>query len=306
MTYMLQSRVADKCITMYANTNNGTPIDLDTCNGAPEMKWHFHNGSLRSGRDYNKCLDISGVSTQNGARAILWDCHGGSNQRWTFDQRISSFRSAMNPNKCLDVNGANSANGTAIQLWDCNSTNAQKWRLNLMATDSNFNVIYFQNAGYIDYPRPNSSSRAYLPWSNCGTGKYCGRNLNVRWKFLYLGNKTTVNDPFNTFPGECVSFVKSLTGNSDNTANWRKGVNVVQFGRQGGNIHSGTAIATFKGSNGSYSGHTGFFGGYTTNGFWMYDQNWVERRVVGKHTVSVGGASSQNANADEYFILSLN
>jgi hypothetical protein len=29
------------------------------------------------------CLDASGAGTANGTKAILWTCHGGTNQKWT-------------------------------------------------------------------------------------------------------------------------------------------------------------------------------------------------------------------------------
>ncbi|MEU9919680.1 RICIN domain-containing protein, partial [Streptomyces sp. NPDC051001] len=30
-----------------------------------------------------RCLDIPGYSTTDGTQLHLWDCHGGSNQKWT-------------------------------------------------------------------------------------------------------------------------------------------------------------------------------------------------------------------------------
>lgn len=31
-----------------------------------------------------KCIDVGGWSQQNGARLIQWDCHGGSNQKFSY------------------------------------------------------------------------------------------------------------------------------------------------------------------------------------------------------------------------------
>jgi glucosylceramidase len=31
----------------------------------------------------NKCLDVIGNSTADGARLQIWTCTGGANQRWT-------------------------------------------------------------------------------------------------------------------------------------------------------------------------------------------------------------------------------
>ena len=30
----------------------------------------------------NKCVDVSGWNSNDGARLITWDCHGGANQKW--------------------------------------------------------------------------------------------------------------------------------------------------------------------------------------------------------------------------------
>ncbi|WP_405624298.1 RICIN domain-containing protein [Streptomyces sp. NBC_00076] len=32
------------------------------------------------------CLDAYDIGTANGTQAVLWTCHGGSNQRWALDQ----------------------------------------------------------------------------------------------------------------------------------------------------------------------------------------------------------------------------
>jgi alpha-L-fucosidase len=39
------------------------------------------NGTI-VGVQSGRCIDINGSSTANGARAQLWDCHGGTNQQW--------------------------------------------------------------------------------------------------------------------------------------------------------------------------------------------------------------------------------
>ncbi|MEU4745234.1 right-handed parallel beta-helix repeat-containing protein, partial [Actinosynnema sp. NPDC023658] len=41
------------------------------------------SGTIVGGQS-GRCVDISGASTSNGAQAQLWDCHGGTNQRFTY------------------------------------------------------------------------------------------------------------------------------------------------------------------------------------------------------------------------------
>ncbi|WP_036374440.1 RICIN domain-containing protein [Micromonospora sp. ATCC 39149] len=83
--------------------------------------------SVSSGR----CLDVNGGSQTNGAAAIIWDCHGQSNQVWTSTgaQELRVFGG-----KCLDVNGAATANGSSVIIWDCNGQSNQKWRFNADGT----------------------------------------------------------------------------------------------------------------------------------------------------------------------------
>jgi hypothetical protein len=121
-------------------------------------------GEIR-GAGSNRCLDVNGVSQADGAIVQIWDCNGGSNQRWTLTAsnqltvygtkcldvpgtsagtrtRILTCNGGtgqqwrVNPDGtivgvgsglCLDVNGAGTANGTAVQLWTCNGGSNQSW-----------------------------------------------------------------------------------------------------------------------------------------------------------------------------------
>jgi hypothetical protein len=78
-----------------------------------------------------RCLDVPGSSTVNGTRPQLWDCHGGTNQRWTY---TASKQLTVYGNKCLDANGQGTANGTAVIIWDCNGQPNQQWNVNAGGT----------------------------------------------------------------------------------------------------------------------------------------------------------------------------
>ena len=79
----------------------------------------------------NRCLDVSGASTTAGAQIHIWDCHGGTNQRWT---RTAAGELRVYGDRCLDVNANGTANGTKIQIWTCNGTAAQKFTFNASGT----------------------------------------------------------------------------------------------------------------------------------------------------------------------------
>ncbi|WP_184833084.1 ricin-type beta-trefoil lectin domain protein [Allocatelliglobosispora scoriae] len=86
---------------------------------------------LMVGQQSGRCVDVPGSSTANGTQAQLWDCHGGTNQRWTY---TSAKQLMVYGNKCLDASGRGTANGTAVVIWDCNGQNNQQWNLNSNGT----------------------------------------------------------------------------------------------------------------------------------------------------------------------------
>jgi hypothetical protein len=79
----------------------------------------------------NRCADVSGASTTNGAQVQLWDCHTGSNQRWT---HTASRQLTVYGNKCLDASNSGTANGTRVVIWDCNGQANQQWNVNANGT----------------------------------------------------------------------------------------------------------------------------------------------------------------------------
>ncbi|MER6411163.1 ricin-type beta-trefoil lectin domain protein [Streptomyces humidus] len=120
------------------------------------------------GQASGRCVDINASTTANGTQAQLWDCNGGSNQRWTYtaakqlvvygnkclgvgqgagdgapaaifdcsgqaDQQwnvnADGTITAVQSGRCLDAAGQATANGTKIQLWSCSGGANQRWRL---------------------------------------------------------------------------------------------------------------------------------------------------------------------------------
>jgi len=78
------------------------------------------------GQQSGRCLDINNSTTANGTQAQLWDCNGGSNQRWTYS---AGKQLVVYGNKCLGV-GQSAGNGTAAAIWDCNGQADQQWNIN--------------------------------------------------------------------------------------------------------------------------------------------------------------------------------
>jgi hypothetical protein len=83
------------------------------------------------GQPSGRCVDVPNATTANGTQVQLWDCHGGTNQRWTY---TAGRQLTVYGNKCLDANGQGSSNGTAAIIWDCNGQANQQWNINANGT----------------------------------------------------------------------------------------------------------------------------------------------------------------------------
>nr|BFE82033.1 hypothetical protein GCM10020093_046340 [Planobispora longispora] len=97
------------------DSTGATPTPTPTPAGSRQIR------GVASGR----CLDVPNSSTADGTQLQLWDCHGGTNQRWTLtsSQELRVFGS-----KCLDAAGT--GNGARIQIYSCWGGANQKWRVN--------------------------------------------------------------------------------------------------------------------------------------------------------------------------------
>lgn len=78
------------------------------------------------GQQSGRCLDINNSTTANGTQTQLWDCNGGSNQRWTY---TAGKQLVVYGNKCLGV-GQAAGNGTPAAIWDCSGQADQQWNIN--------------------------------------------------------------------------------------------------------------------------------------------------------------------------------
>ncbi|WP_440065304.1 RICIN domain-containing protein [Streptosporangium sp. OZ121] len=84
-----------------------------------------------AGGQSGRCVDVNGGTATNGAQAQLWDCNGGTNQRWTY---TSGKQLQVFGNKCLDAYNQGTSNGTQVIIWDCNGQTNQQWNLNSNGT----------------------------------------------------------------------------------------------------------------------------------------------------------------------------
>jgi poly(hydroxyalkanoate) depolymerase family esterase len=81
------------------------------------------------GAQSGRCVDVPNASHTNGTRVQLYDCHGQSNQRWTY---TSGRQLTVYGSMCLDAAG--SGNGSAVQIYSCNGQGNQQWNVNANGT----------------------------------------------------------------------------------------------------------------------------------------------------------------------------
>jgi len=109
-------------------TAPGSPTTSPTTSPTSSPPPAGGTGVIR-GSQSGRCIDVPNVSHNNGTRVQLYDCHGQSNQTWTY---TASKQLTVYGNMCLDAAG--SANGAAIQIYSCNGQSNQQWNLNADGT----------------------------------------------------------------------------------------------------------------------------------------------------------------------------
>ncbi|HUQ54178.1 glycoside hydrolase family 3 C-terminal domain-containing protein [Lentzea sp.] len=133
-----------------ANSANGTPIGLWSCNGTGAQRWTAApDGTIRA---LGKCLAVQGdqavladcsgqrwTAEPNGAlvagdrcltaggQLFLSPCNGSAGQAWVLPRPADRLQGIAG--RCVDVDGGHTWPGTAIWIYDCNGTGAQDWKL---------------------------------------------------------------------------------------------------------------------------------------------------------------------------------
>ncbi|MGH3737373.1 MAG: ricin-type beta-trefoil lectin domain protein [Micromonosporaceae bacterium] len=66
----------------WGSIQNGAVIQLAHCSGNPAQQFVLSGAGDLVNPQANKCVDVQNWGTANGSRLILWECHGGANQKW--------------------------------------------------------------------------------------------------------------------------------------------------------------------------------------------------------------------------------
>ncbi|HET9140168.1 RICIN domain-containing protein [Actinophytocola sp.] len=120
-----------------------------------------------------RCLDVFGAGTGDDVNLIQWNCHGGTNQSFTFtplSATSDTYTIGTFAGKCADIAGASTAdNARAIQQ-TCNGGNSQRFRLvavNVAGTDKTFNLqaVHSNKCVVVSAPATNGAQLVQLPCS---------------------------------------------------------------------------------------------------------------------------------------------
>ena len=125
-------------------------------------------GQMIVGNASGRCIDVPNSSTSNSTQVQLYDCRGGTNQRFTY---TSDKQLMVYGNKCLDASGRGTTNGTAVIIYDCNGQPNQQWNLN-----SNGSISGVQSGLCLDAVNASTANGTRLQLYSC----YGGSN-QVRW-----------------------------------------------------------------------------------------------------------------------------
>jgi hypothetical protein len=122
----------------------------------PSIKPTLTNSMLQN-KQSGKCLDIYGGWQHNGADAIVYDCHGGGNQRFDYDQDRKTIR-VRHSGRCLTVGSAD--NAQKITQQDCTGAWNQRWDLKPDGT-----VVLSGTDKVMNFSNPANLTQAWI-WQN--------------------------------------------------------------------------------------------------------------------------------------------
>lgn len=124
------------------------------------------------GTGSGRCVDITGLSTNDGTRLQLYDCHTNWNQKWRYTNNT-----LVNPQsgKCVNVNGGGTANGTAVNLWSCNGSGAQRW-----SVQANGTIVNSQSGRCLDVIGRATANGSQLQIYDCVSGGQSNQQWTLR------------------------------------------------------------------------------------------------------------------------------
>ncbi|MBM0231298.1 ThuA domain-containing protein [Micromonospora sp. STR1_7] len=126
-----------------------------------------------------KLMDVSGVSTADGAQINQWAATGGNNQKWQAVDAGSGavYLKAVHSGKCVEVIGGSTAAGAFLQQATCNNSNQQKFTTTATGTSGVYTVRNVLSGLCVDVNGAATTDGARLvQWT-------CHSAANQQWRF---------------------------------------------------------------------------------------------------------------------------
>ncbi|WUD78703.1 ricin-type beta-trefoil lectin domain protein [Streptomyces sp. NBC_00510] len=119
---VIRSHASQRCID--AGSVEGATLTLRDCTAGAGQSWLIV-AEDRSIRIADRCMDVAGGSTADGAAVRLVACDGAASQRF----RLNPARDLVNlqAHKCVETTDAQGGDGTTLRLWTCTGADNQKW-----------------------------------------------------------------------------------------------------------------------------------------------------------------------------------
>jgi hypothetical protein len=150
-------------------------IDQGDCGGGGDA---LPNGTyeLRAVHS-DKCLDVAGAGTGDGANIQQYACNGTNAQRFTVTRAASGYElKNAGSGKCVDVSGNSLADGANIHQWTCHGGNNQ--RVQLAGSNGVFELRFAHSAKCADVDWGSNADGANVAqWP-------CSGFDNQRWRFV--------------------------------------------------------------------------------------------------------------------------
>ncbi|MEU7800886.1 ThuA domain-containing protein [Micromonospora arborensis] len=171
---------------VFKNSSNSFDLDSHTFGGNGVGTPGTGTGGGLAGKTYtvtaqhsNKLMDVSGVSTADGAQITQWASTGANNQRW---QAVDAgngalYLKAVHSGKCVEVVGSSTAAGAFLQQATCNNGNQQKFTATATGTSGVYTVKSVLSGLCVDVNGAATTDGArLLQWT-------CHSAANQQWRF---------------------------------------------------------------------------------------------------------------------------
>lgn len=116
---------SDKCLDVAGGKkDNGTPVQIYTCNGSVGQKWQI-DGERLVNPNSGKCLTVKGGASANGTAVQISTCGTGASQKWQYGTHGTSRLYNPGTGNCLDL--ADYTNSRDGRMWDCTGKAPQQF-----------------------------------------------------------------------------------------------------------------------------------------------------------------------------------